>query len=119
LGLGPEIEAAAATVEMINWKKFLGKWTSSEGFCYWDGMKDIRIPFFAFAGAADKSDPAEGCRILYDSVGSPDKTFTVLGKNNGYLKDYDHTGMIVSKEAQEEIWLTVENLLKSHMNPLS
>jgi len=116
LGLGPEIEAAAATVEMISWKKFLGKWTNSEGFCYWDGMEGIRIPFSAFAGAADKSDPAEGCRILYDSLGSPDKTFTILGKKRGFLKDYDHTGMIVSKEAQEEIWPMVLGLLESHMN---
>lgn len=112
LGLGPEIESAAATVEMIGWKKFMGKWTNSEGFCYWDGMAGIHIPFYAFAGAADKSDPVEGCRILFDSVGSKNKTFTILGKKNGFLIDYDHTGMIVSKEAQKEIWPMVIERLK-------
>lgn len=111
LGLGPEVEAPAATVEMIGWKKFLGKWTNSKGFCYWDGMAGIHIPFYAFAGTADKSDPIEGCRILFDSVGSKNKTFTALGKQSGFLVDYDHTGMIVSKESKEEIWPLIIEML--------
>jgi len=98
---------------MLGWKKFLGKWTNSEDFCYWDGMAGIHIPYYAFAGAADKSDPVEGCRILSDSVGSKNKTFTTLGKKSGFLVDYDHTGMIVSKESQEEIWPMVVRLLNS------
>lgn len=113
LGLGPEVEAAAAMIEVIGWKKFLGKWQNSEGFCYWDGMAGVHIPFYAFAGAADKSDPIEGCRILFDSVGSINKTLTILGKKNGFLVDYDHTGMIVSKESKEEIWPLVVRLLNS------
>ncbi|MBW1893504.1 MAG: alpha/beta fold hydrolase [Deltaproteobacteria bacterium] len=112
LGLGPEVEAAAAMIEVIGWKKFLGKWTNSKGFCYWDGMGRIHIPVDAFAGAADKNDSPEGCRTMFDSIGSKNKTFTILGKKDGFLVDYDHTGMIVSKESKEEIWPMVARLLQ-------
>jgi len=116
LGLGPEIEAAAAMIEVIGWKKFLGKWTNSEGFCYWDGMDRIHIPITAFAGAADKSDSPVGCRTMFDSIGSKNKTFTILGKKDGFIVDYDHTGMIVSKESKEEIWpMMVHRLSESKL----
>lgn len=111
LGLGPEVEAAATMIEVIGWKKLRGKWTNSEGFCYWDGMSGIRIPVHAFAGAADKSDPPIGCRRMFDRIGSRDKTFTILGKKGGFLIDYDHIRMIVSKESEREIWPVVARLL--------
>ncbi|MBW1897470.1 MAG: alpha/beta hydrolase [Deltaproteobacteria bacterium] len=115
-GMGPEIESAGSMIEVIRWKGFRGKWTNSEGFCYWDGMDRIKIPILSFAAAADTNDPPEGCRILFDSIGSEQKTFTLLGKKNGFLKDYDHIGMVVSKESQTEIWPMVTNWLTSEIN---
>jgi predicted alpha/beta hydrolase len=103
-GMGPEVEAAGAMIEVIQWKKFRGKWANAEGISYWDGLKRIQIPVCCFAAAADKNDPPEGCEILYNHIGSSRKTFSILGKKHGFSKDYDHIGMIVSKEAQAEIW---------------
>ncbi len=112
-GMGPEVESAGTMIEVIRWKKFRGKWTNSEGFCYWDGMSRIKLPILSFAAAADKNDPPQGCRILFDSIGGEHKTFTLLGKKTGFLKDYDHIGMVVSKESQTEIWPLVADWLRS------
>jgi len=114
--MGPEIESAGSMIEVIRWKSFRGKWTNSESFSYWDGMSRIKIPILSFAAAADANDPPEGCRILFDSLGSVRKTFTLLGKKTGFLKDYDHIGMVVSKESQTEIWPLVANWLTSKKN---
>lgn len=103
-GMGPEVEAAGAMIEVIQWKKFRGKWVNSEGISYWEGLKQIQIPVSCFAAAADKNDPPEGCEILHNHIGSKRKTFTILGEKTGFSKDYDHVGMIVSKESQTEIW---------------
>ncbi len=114
LGMGPEIESAGSMLEVIRWKEFRGKWINSEGYCYWDGMSRILLPVLAFAAAKDKNDPPEGCKKLYDSLGSPDRAFILLGKKEGFLKDYDHIGMVVSKEAQAEIWPRVVKWLYEH-----
>lgn len=112
LGLGPEIEPAEAMIEVIGWKALGGRWASRDGTSYWEGLSRITLPVFCFAAAADKNDPPEGCKILFDHLGSAEKTFILLGKKNGFRKDYDHIGMIVSKEAQDEVWpLTAGKIL--------
>jgi pimeloyl-ACP methyl ester carboxylesterase len=112
LGLGPEIEPAGVILETIRWKKLFGKWTNSEGISYWDGIKDIEVPIMTFAAARDKNDPAEGCKIIHDQYGSRDKIFIILGRNFRFSKDYDHVGMIVSKEAQREVWPDVAGWIR-------
>lgn len=104
LGLGPEIEPAGVILETIRWKKLFGKWTDGQGKSYWDGIKDIQIPAMTFAAAKDKNDPAQGCKIIHDQYGSRDKIFIILGRNYRFSKDYDHVGMVVSREAQTEVW---------------
>lgn len=114
LGLGPEIESAGTMIEMINWKKFRGRWCSQEGIDYWSGFQKIHIPYLAFAGAADRNDPPEGCRLMVDKLGSSDKMLTVLGKRQGFKKNYDHVGMVVSREAAEEVWPLVSAWIEKH-----
>lgn len=112
LGMGPEIESAGSMLEVIRWKKLGGKWLNSDGFSYLDGMDQIKVPLYAFAGSADRNDPPKGCKELSDQIGSPSKIFTLLGKKGGFLKDYDHIGMVVSKESQAEIWPLVAKWIK-------
>jgi hypothetical protein len=112
LGLGPEIEPAGVILETIRWKKLFGKWTDSDGTSYWDGLKKIEVPVMTFAAAKDKNDPAEGCKILHDQYSSRDKIFIILGRNYRFSKDYDHVGMVVSKEAQAEVWPDVAGWMR-------
>ncbi len=114
-GLGPEVESAGTMIETIRWKKFRGKWTSSEGVSYWDGLDKIKIPILTYAAANDKNDPPSGCRKIHKRLGSVDKMFMVLGKDGGFSKDYDHVGMVVSAEAQEEVWPDLSGWLKDRI----
>lgn len=104
LGLGPEPEPAGEMLEFIRWKKRGGRWEDSRGFSYWEGLRGVSTPVFAVAAQRDKNDPPEGCRRLMDAFGSPDKKFVLLARKEGFSKDYDHIGMIVSKEAAREVW---------------
>jgi len=114
-GLGPEMESAGTMIETIRWKKFRGRWTTSEGVSYWDGLKKIKIPVITYAAAKDKNDPPAGCRKIHKQLGSIDKMFMVLSKDAGFSKDYDHVGMVVSKEAQEEVWPDLAGWLKDRI----
>jgi pimeloyl-ACP methyl ester carboxylesterase len=114
-GLGPEVEAAGTMLETIRWKKFRGKWTNSEGVSYWKGLEEIKIPVLTYAAANDKNDPPAGCRKIHKRLGSLDKMFMVLGKDAGFSKDYDHVGMVVSKEAQQEVWPDLSGWLKDRI----
>ncbi len=104
LGLGPEIEPAGEMIEFIRWKGWRGRWQSSEGFDYGRGLATVTVPIASFAGAADEQDPPGGCRALLELAGSSDKTFVELGRANGFVRDYGHVDMIVSKEAATEVW---------------
>ena len=104
LGLGPEIEPAGVILETIRWKRLFGKWTTSTGASYWEGLRDIRLPVLTMAAENDRNDPPVGCKRIHDYVSSPDKTFLRLGKNFGFSMDYDHVGMVVSRAAQGEVW---------------
>lgn len=111
-GLGPEIEPAGVILETIRWKKLFGKWTDSKGKSYWDGLNDICVPVMSFAAAKDKNDPAQGCKIIHDQYGSRDKIFIILERNYRFSKDYDHVGMVVSKDAQTEVWPDVAGWMR-------
>lgn len=115
LGLGPEIEPAGTMRETIRWKKFRGRWSNSEGFSYWDGLGGITLPVMTYAAADDKNDPPHGCRKIHKRLGSLDKMFLVLGKDTGFSRDYDHAGMVVSKEAQAEVWPDLVGWLKDRV----
>jgi len=104
LGLGPEPEPAGEMLEFIRWKKLGGIWQDSQGYPYWSGLSRLRLPVLAVAAARDRNDPPQGCRQLLEEFGSPDRRFVLLSRKNGFLKDYDHIGMIVSKEAATEVW---------------
>ncbi len=115
LGLGPEPEPAAEILEIIGWKSLSGKWVSGQGFEYEKGLGSIDVPALVFAAARDKNDPPRGCRIIYDLLGARDKQFVVLGKSSGFCKDYDHVGMVVSKEAQREVWPMVADWITKRL----
>jgi len=117
LGLGPEAEPAGEMLEFIRWKKRGGRWEDSRGFSYRDGLKAVETPVLAVAGAADRNDSPAGCRELLDDFGSRDKRFVLLARGEGFSKDYDHIGMIVSKEAALEVWPLLADWMDERRSP--
>lgn len=113
-GLGPEPESRGYMLDFYRWKGSNPQWLTAEGRDYWAGVRRIRVPLLAFAAANDKSDPATGCRVLFDAVGSEKKAWVLLGIEQGFSKDYGHVEMIVSKAASKEVWPRIAGWLDAH-----
>ncbi|MNR08992.1 hypothetical protein D3C85_1251750 [compost metagenome] len=65
----------------------------------------------AVAAAGDRQDPPWACRKLLEQFGSPISEFLCLSKENGFASDFGHVEMLVSKEAQLEVWPLVARWL--------
>lgn len=103
LGMGPENESSRAMRDccrLVAWAKD----RDSRKANFWHGFDDIRCPVLGIGSDGDTVDPAEGCKQLLSAMGSQQKTFIQLGKKQGHRQDYDHVGMVVSKDAQQEVW---------------
>lgn len=108
LKMGPENESPQTMRDccrLVSWAK--GRKRKS----FWNGFNTIQCPILAFGSDGDIIDPAEGCRELIEPMDSEDKTFIQLGTAQGHKKDYDHVGMLVSKEAQQEVWPMLDEWL--------
>ncbi len=99
LGLGPMDEPPEAMIDAIR--------QVTEGRRKPEirqSLRRITVPVLAISGLGDKVDPTRGCEMLVSYFSSKDKRFIAAGKANGFLEDYDHPGIVVSKPAQQEIW---------------
>ena len=88
----------------LRWKGIGGRWETQDGRSYHSGMRRVTAPLLAFGAAADTNDPHQGCLELYQEAQSQDRRFVLLGKAHGFGHDYGHVEMIVSKQAQREVW---------------
>ncbi len=113
-GLGPEPESRGYMLDFFRWKGAEQQWRTREGRDCWEGIRKATVPLLAFAAANDKSDPAPGCRHMFDATGSQDKEWVLLGKARGFSRDYEHVQMIVSKAASEEVWPRIAEWLDAH-----
>jgi pimeloyl-ACP methyl ester carboxylesterase len=104
LGMGPEDEPVGVIHEFLRWKGRGGSWSSKDGFLYWDGFDKIRMPCLVVTSEGDKTDPAAGCRYLFEKLPAEDKTYILLGVAHGSAKDYDHVGMLIDPAAHAEVW---------------
>jgi predicted alpha/beta hydrolase len=104
LGLGPENEWRKVMNQWFRWN-LSGRWLARDGFDYAKALRDVDIPMLCLAGAGDRFiAPVRGCRRLFDVVGSRDKEFVVCGKTAGFTEEYDHTRIIASRPAGQEVW---------------
>lgn len=115
-GLGNEDEPPGILNETLTWKS-KGRWMSGQGEDYSQGLGKISIPVLAVGGVADTMDPATGCRAFWEMIGSRQKQFWLLGKEQGYRKDYGHVDMLVGRDAQREVWPRVLEWLNQHTDP--
>ena len=84
---------------------------------YWKDLEKVSAPVLSVAAGNDKNDPPEGCRTLLNAFGSRDKRFVILSRKEGFSRDYDHIGMIVSKEAAREVWPLLTTWMDERRQP--
>lgn len=78
---------------------------------FWSGFEAIRCPVLAFGSDGDRVDPMLGCEAFIKPMLNSKKLFVRLGRQYGHKQDYDHVGMVVSKDAQGEVWPMVSSWL--------
>jgi len=104
LKLGPENEFKGVMNQWFRWN-WNRQWTGKDGFDYFEALRKVEVPALCFAGGGDRFiAPYQGCRRLYDALGSLDKRMAFCAKSEGYGEDYSHARIIASRRAQQEIW---------------
>ncbi|MAA75763.1 MAG: hypothetical protein CMN28_13775 [Salinisphaeraceae bacterium] len=111
VGLGPEDESPAAMDDACRWVS-----TGRRGNWLTDALARIDCPALAMVGAADHVDPPAGCRRFFDALGSRDKHFEIAGRQSGYKDDYNHPGILVSRNARDDIWPRVAEWLETQQS---
>lgn len=98
-GLGPEDEPRAAVQDAVRWT------TSARRGARWlDSLRGLPVPQLALAGGGDTIDPPEGCARFARRLAASDAHFELLARSRGWAEDYDHAGMVVSRNARTEVW---------------
>jgi pimeloyl-ACP methyl ester carboxylesterase len=109
---GPEQEPKGIAKEFVRWAGILTGWKPSKGPSYWKVIPDNNISLIAFGAPKDKGDPAKHCKRLAESI-NKNCEYHLLNKKSGYKQDYGHVNMIVSKEAEQEVWPKLINWFKT------
>ena len=108
LGMGPEDEPPAAIDDACR----IVTAAQRDGSMA-PRLQPLRCAVLGFGGGADRVDPPEGCERFIGHMSSGDKTWVLLSRAQGYSQDYDHPGIVVSRAAQDEVWLQVQRWLQS------
>ena len=114
---GPEDEPVSIALETLRWNGFLGRFKDSERD-WWAGLAEVQLPILAVAGAGDKQTPEWARRKLYDQLGSEQRQFICLGREQGFSADFDHVDMLASQAAQLEVWPLVAKWLTDQAEPV-
>lgn len=100
---GPEQEPVGIAKEFVRWAGLFSGWRPLKGKSFWKTMNPRSLPLIAFGAQKDSGDPAKYCKKLAQAI-SKNPEYHLLSKKNGYTKDYGHVNMIISKEAEQEVW---------------
>lgn len=116
LKIGPENESAGMLKEYISSNSWFGVWQlKSKALKLLPAWRKANeVPLLAIAGRADKSDPAVACIKFANKYGG-NKDILLLGKAEGFARDYGHVDMVVSKSAAKEVWPKVSQWLKEQL----
>jgi pimeloyl-ACP methyl ester carboxylesterase len=112
---GPEDEPVGLALESLRWHGLFGRFGDAERD-WWAGLAEVQVPVLAVAAVGDRQDPVWACRKLLEQFGSPVSEFLCLGQENGFAGDFGHVEMLVSKEAQREVWPLVARWLDKTQN---
>ena len=86
-----------------------------ENFDYRQLMPTITIPIYAISAKGDDFiAPTKGCQLFLDSFNNSVNVFREFSIDNGALEDYDHSRVILSRNAAKEIWPTIAAWIEEH-----
>lgn len=109
-GLGPEDEPRAAMQDAVRWTT-----SARRGAPWLNALRALALPQLALAGAGDTIDPPEGCARFARRLAAQDAHYELLSRDRGWAEDYDHAGMVVSRNARDEVWPYVTDWLRARL----
>ena len=87
----------------------------SELFDYRQYMPTITIPIYAISAKGDKLiSPTRGCYAFFSNFNNSSNVFCEYSFKNGDLDDYNHSRIMNSRYAAQEIWPTVAAWIEKH-----
>lgn len=114
MNIGPENEPAGVINEYLARHSLLGKWKlPSDSTDLMAGWKRASVPMLGVSAQADTTDPAKYCQQFYRQYGGP-KEELMLGSANGFSHDFSHVDMVVSQQAQTEVWPRLATWLSAY-----
>jgi pimeloyl-ACP methyl ester carboxylesterase len=113
---GPEDEPMGILLESMRWHGLFGRFGDKKDD-WWSGLRHVQVPLLCVAGAGDQQDPEWACRELFEQMGSGQKEFWCLGRQEGFSEDFGHVQMLVSKAAQSQVWPKVADWLNRQILP--
>ena len=103
LPLGNEHEPTRLLLQWAKWN-MNQRWLGTDGLDYMATLAKLTVPTVVVAGGNDIIAPAAGCRMIYDAIGSTDKTWILCAESNGFSKDLAHGQLIRGVVAQNEVF---------------
>lgn len=116
LPLGNEHEPTRLLLQWAKWN-MRGQWRGADGFDYMSALSHITVPAAIVAGENDTVAPVDGCRLIYDALGSPLKTWILCAESTGFSKDLAHGQLIRGPVAQNEVFPRLVEWLRNHAEP--
>jgi predicted alpha/beta hydrolase len=114
LGFAPHNESYYTMKQWFNWnieRNFEG----SDNFDYLVNMSSVRIPILSISGQEDKFiAPKQGVLAFLKAFENPKNKFLFCSLSNGFLENYNHRRIILSKNASNEIWIIVQNWIETN-----
>lgn len=98
--------------QFAHWSR-TGTLTALDGFDYRAGLKDVRVPLLALAGAKDLLAPEDAVRAVLAHHGGPGEVRT-LGHATGFRGDYGHGDLTIGRHAPDEVFPVVAEFLERH-----
>lgn len=113
--LASEAESSRLLRQWCQWSLH-GHMQGKDGFDYLAALDRQQLPVLALAGGGDDFiSPPDGCQRLLESFGSASKRYVLCSQAQGFLEDYSHERLLLSKNAKNEIWPLLENWLHQHV----
>lgn len=88
-----------------------------DGTDYLQTFSDLEHPALIISGSADDIAPVEGCRLVYDALGSKNKTWVECGIAHGFSKNFTHGQLVMGRAAKAEIFPKVSQWLLKQPHP--
>jgi pimeloyl-ACP methyl ester carboxylesterase len=113
---GPEDEPIGLVQESLRWHGLFGRFGDKKSD-WWAGLAEVKVPVLAVSAEGDHQDPAWACHKLLKQFGSSIREYLCLGQKSGFSDNFGHVEMLVSKQAQREVWPLVEHWLQQQRLP--